>query len=157
MHAHERELLRELAQHVRQDARAHALVRAEAERRADAVGEPVEIVVGELDAADEGARVAVQELAGLGQIGRFAAARALDQLLADEPLERRHLVAHGRLRVAEPPCRARERALLRDGVERDEVPHRQRTHAIEFVHVPNRTRRGGAAATIGGRTRHCRV
>ena len=60
---------------------------------------------------------------------------ALDQLLADEPLERRHLMAHRRLRVAEPARRARERALLRDRLEGHEVAHGERADPIEFVHA----------------------
>ena len=44
-------------------------------------------------------------------------------------------MAHGRLRVAEPTRRAREGALLRDGLERHEMTHRERADAIEFVHA----------------------
>ena len=78
---------------MRQDARAHALVGAETERAANALGQPVEVVIGQLDPADQRLRVAAQHLPRVGQVRGLRAARTFDQLLADEPLERRHLMA----------------------------------------------------------------
>ena len=49
------------------------------------------------------------------------AAGALDELLADDPLERRDLLAHRRLRVAELEGGAPERARAGDGLERRQV------------------------------------
>jgi len=62
-----------------------------------------------------------QERARLRERHCARAAGALDERLADDLLERRDLLAHGGLRVAEALRRAAERALVRDRVERREV------------------------------------
>src|SRR4029453_1144199 len=49
--------------------------------------------------------------------------RGDDEPLADDPFERRDLLADRRLRVAELLGRLVERALLSDGFERGEMPH----------------------------------
>jgi hypothetical protein len=56
--------------------------------------------------------VGEQDLAGVGQLDRTRAAGADDQLLPDDALERRDLLADRRLHVAEPGGSAPERALL---------------------------------------------
>ena len=60
------------------------------------------------------------------------AAGPLDELLADDPLERGDLLADGRLRVAEPARRAAERALLRHRLQRGEVPQLDAEPTIRF-------------------------
>ena len=70
---------------------------------------------------DDRLRVPEEQLAGLGERDGPRTAGALDERLADDPLERRDLLADGRLRVAEPLRGAAERALARDRVERGEV------------------------------------
>jgi hypothetical protein len=70
--------------------------------------------------------VTEQHLAGLGQLDRAGAARALDQALADDPLERCDLLADRRLDVAQTRGGTAERALLGDGLERRQVPPRFR-------------------------------
>ena len=75
--------------------------------------ERAEVGLRGLQARDDRLRVAQQQLAGLGQRDRARAARPLDEPLADDPLERRDLLADRRLRVAEPLRGASERALVR--------------------------------------------
>ena len=60
------------------------------------------------------------------------AARALDEPLADDPLERRDLLADRRLRVAEPFRRAAERALVRERLQRCEVADLDAEPTIRF-------------------------
>jgi hypothetical protein len=76
--------------------------------------------------------VSQQQLAGLGQGDRARAARTLDQLLADDALQRRDLLADRRLRVAEALRRTAERAVLRDRLQRDEVTELEPEPAIRF-------------------------
>ena len=73
-----------------------------------------------------------QQLAGLGQRHGARAARPLDQLLADGALERGDLLADRRLRVAERLRRAAERAVLGDGLERDEMAQLDAEETISF-------------------------
>jgi hypothetical protein len=65
--------------------------------------------------------VAQEELPGLGQGHRSRPPRPLDELLADDALERRDLLAHGGLRVPELDRRAAERALGLDCVESSQM------------------------------------
>ena len=58
---------------------------------------------------------------GLRQRDRPRPAGPFDQLLADDALERRDLLADGGLRIPERDRRAAERALLRDGLERQQM------------------------------------
>ena len=60
---------------------------------------------------------AEQHLAGRGEHQRARAARAVDQALPDERLERRDLMADRRLDVAEPLGRPPERSLTRHRIE----------------------------------------
>ena len=57
--------------------------------------------LGGVELRDDRVGVAEQEAAGVGQVDGLGAARAVDELLADAPLEPRDLLAHRRLRVAE--------------------------------------------------------
>ncbi len=114
--------MREPAHHLGQDLRAPTLWKiADVERAGLAGRERREVGLGRLEAGDDRARVAEQQPAGLGQRDRPRAARALDQLLADDPLERRDLLADRRLGVAELDRGAPERALGLDGVERSQM------------------------------------
>jgi len=61
------------------------------------------------------------DLARLGQRDRSRTAGTLDELEADRALERGDLLRDGRLRVAQPLGRAREGALLGDGLQGGEV------------------------------------
>ena len=63
-----------------------------------------------------------QQRAGLCERHGAGAAGALDELLADDALERRDLLADRGLRVAEPGGRAAERALRGDRLQGGEVP-----------------------------------
>ena len=77
-------------------------------------------------------RVPEQQPAGLGQRDRPRAAGPLDQLLADDPLERRDLLADRRLRVAELDRGAAERALGLDGVERGQMAQLDSEPVVEL-------------------------
>ena len=65
--------------------------------------------------------VAQQQLAGLGQRDGPRAAGPLDQPVADGALQRRDLLRHRALRVAELGRRLRERLRPRDRVEGGQV------------------------------------
>ena len=62
-----------------------------------------------------------QHLAGVGQLDGAGSARADDELLSDDPLERRDLLADRRLHVAEPRGGTAKRALLGNSRERGQV------------------------------------
>ena len=62
-----------------------------------------------------------EDLARPRQTDGMRAARALDQLLADDALERRDLLADGRLRVPERGRGADERCLVRDRIEGEKM------------------------------------
>ncbi len=103
--------------HLREDLRPDALEDPHAERAGLACGEGREIGLGGLQARDDHACVAQQQLPGLGQRDRSRPPGPLDELLADDALERCDLLADRRLRVPELAGRAAERAL---GLERVE-------------------------------------
>ena len=65
--------------------------------------------------------MAEEELAGFGHRDGTRAAGALDELLADDPLERRDLLAHRRLGVAELERGTSEGARAGDGLERGKM------------------------------------
>ena len=65
--------------------------------------------------------MAEEQRAGLGERDGPRAAGPLDERLADDPLERRDLLADRRLRVSEPVGGASEGSLARDCVERGEM------------------------------------
>ena len=97
--------------------------RADAQRGGALAVERGEVGLRGAHARDQRVGVREQDLAGGRQRQRARAARALDQPLADQPLERGDLVADRRLDITEPRRGAPERAFARDRVERHEVPH----------------------------------
>ena len=76
--------------------------------------------------------MAEQQAAGLGHRDGPRPAGTLDELLADDPLERRDLLADRRLRVAEAARGAAERALLRKRLQRREMAQLDAEPAIGF-------------------------
>jgi hypothetical protein len=68
----------------------------------------------------------------LGHRDRARAARALDQPLADDALERRDLLRDRRLRVAEPGRGGAERALAGHRLQRGQVPQLHPEPTIRF-------------------------
>ena len=76
-----------------------------------------------VEPGDDRLGVPEEQLAGLGERDGSRSSRPLDERLADDLLERRDLLADGRLRVPEPLGGPSERALARDRVERSEVAH----------------------------------
>jgi hypothetical protein len=64
-----------------------------------------------------------EQLSGLGELDGPRTARPLDEGITDDLLERRDLLADGRLRISEPIRSASERPLARDCIERREVPN----------------------------------
>ena len=118
----------------RQDLGADAVIGAHAQL-AGAARRPrgeVRPCGGEL--VDDPPAVAQHDVAGGGQRDRARAARALHEPHADDPLEQRDLLADGRLRVAEGPGRAAERALAGDGIERREMTHLDAEPTIRISH-----------------------
>ena len=110
------------ARHQRgEDVLADALVDAHAERAGLAGPEGVHVRPGRREAGDDRLGVAEQELTRLGQRDLAGPSRALDELLADDPLEGRDLLADRRLRVAERDGGTTERRLTGDGLQRDQV------------------------------------
>ena len=91
--------------------------------------EALDGVAGGVDAGDDVAGVAEDELAERGQLDGSGAARAVEQRAADEALEGGDLLADGRLGVAEADRGPAERALGGDGVEGDEVAELEITEA----------------------------
>jgi hypothetical protein len=65
--------------------------------------------------------VAEQEEPGLGRLDSARAARPVEELLPDDALELRDLLADGRLRVAELARRTAERARPRDRFQRRQM------------------------------------
>ena len=115
-------VVEEPAQHLREDSRAGTLEAPDAERSDRARGEGVHVRLRGGDPGPDRVRVPEQHLAGLGQRHRLLASRPLDELLADDPLERGDLLADGGLRVAERGRGAAERRAGRDSLERSEMP-----------------------------------
>ena len=89
-----------------------------------AVGGGGELLVGELEALGDGVGVLEQDLALAGE--SKAAGLALEQPRADLALQCRDLVGDRRLGERELAGGARERALMRDGAERQ---HAARIHS----------------------------
>src|SRR5581483_1916330 len=111
----------EALQHLRQDLRADALEGADAERAGLAARERGEVGLRGLEARDDRLRVPQQPPPRLGQRHRPRSARALDEALADDPLERRDLLADRRLGVAELLGGTAEGALAGDRLEGGQV------------------------------------
>jgi hypothetical protein len=132
------------------DPDAHRLRDADAEHAGGPLGERREVGLRGVDAGDDRLGVAQHELAGGREPDRARSPRALDQPVADDPLERGYLLAHRRGHVAEPRRGASERPLARDGVERDEM--------AELDSVPGLHVRSLASAGVlhGARDRRCR-
>ena len=106
---------------LRQHPRADRLEGADAERARLAGAQRVQVGLRGLEARDDRVGVAQQQPPRLGQRDGPRAARPLDEPLADDPLERRDLLADRRLRVAEPLGGPAERALVRERLQRGEV------------------------------------
>ena len=104
-----------------EDVLADALVDADVERARQAAPERVHVRLRRREPRDDRLRVPEQELAGLGQRDLPRPAGPLDELLADDSLERGDLLADGRLGVAERGGSPAERHLTRDGLQRDQV------------------------------------
>ncbi len=98
-----------------------ALVDAHAERARLTGAEGVHVCPGRGEARDDRLGVSEQQLSRLGERHLARPPGALDELLADDPLEGRDLLADRRLGVAERDRRAAERRLTRDGLQRDQV------------------------------------
>ena len=113
---------RELAQEAREHPCAHALVRADAQRAGRALGERGHVGLGRLEARDDPGCVAEQELPGLRERDAAGAAGSLDELRADDALERLDLLADRGLRVAEPRGGAPERPFVGDRLEGSQMP-----------------------------------
>jgi len=106
---------------LRQQARADRLERADAQRAERAALQGGQVGLGRLQAGDDRLGVAQEQPARLGERDGSRAARALDEPLADDPLERLDLLADRGLRVAEPLGGASERPLFGERLERGEV------------------------------------
>src|SRR5205085_5802358 len=89
------------AHQVGEDALADALVDADAQDAALALRERAEVGLGGCEPGADRLGVAEQELAGFGQRHRPRPTRAVDEPRPDDALERRDLLAHGRLGVPE--------------------------------------------------------
>jgi len=85
-----------------------------------------------LEARDDRVRVAQEQVAGLGQRHGARAARALDELLADDLLEHLDLLADRRLRVPEPLRGAAEGAFRGDRLQGREMTKLYSEPAIRF-------------------------
>ncbi len=109
--------------HARQHAGSDRLIRPDAQHPGLARIERGDVGARGVEPGHDRLGMAQEQLAGLGERDGARAARALDQRLPDELLERRDLLAHGRLRIAQPVGGAPEGALACDRVERGEVPH----------------------------------
>jgi hypothetical protein len=84
-----------------EDARADALIGADPQRPGCAVRERPEVGLGRLEPGSDAGGVPEEEAPRLGCRDRLRPARPIDELRADDPLERRDLLADGRLRVPE--------------------------------------------------------
>ena len=111
----------EIAHEARQDARAHALVRADPQDAQGALAEGVEVGMRSLYAGQDRVGVGEQQAPSFGEVDAGLAARAFDQALADQILEGRDLLGHGGLGVAKLSGGAAEGAGVGDGLESDEV------------------------------------
>ena len=120
---HVRPLGAEPPEQLRQDADPDRLGDPDAEQRLASVGERRDVGLGDLEPPEDRARMHEHDLAGLGQRHRPPAARALDQPLPGDPLERGDLAADRRLHEAELLGRPPERSLAGDSVERRQMPN----------------------------------
>ena len=136
---HERDVhvgqrLGEAPDRARQDLGADAVVGAHAQLARAARRPGGEVRPRGRELVDDPPAVAQHDVARGRQRDRARAARALHEPHPDDPLEQRDLLADRRLRVAEGPGRAAERALARDGVERREVTYLDAEPTIRISH-----------------------
>jgi hypothetical protein len=127
-----RPLLDEAPHQVGEDVLADRLVDADAERAGLAAAERVHVRLRGREPGDDRLGVAKEQLAGLGQRDLARAARALDELLAHDPLQGGDLLADRRLCVAERGRGAAERRLTRDCLQRDQVAELDAEPTIRF-------------------------
>ena len=118
--------------HLGEHARADRLVRPDAQRSRLAGAQRGDVGARGVEPRDDRLGVAEQHLARIGERDGTRAAGPLDERLADDPLERRDLLADGGLRVAEPVGGATERPLARDRVEGREVADLDAEPLIRF-------------------------
>ena len=85
-----------------------------------------------VELGDDRIGVAEQEAARVGEVDGAGAARAVDELLADAPLEAGDLLAHRRLRVAELAGGGAERARAPDRLEGGQMAKLDAEKAITF-------------------------
>ncbi len=140
MHVHldARPLLAEAAQEGGEDAGADALEDPDAQRAGRALGERGHVGLRRVELRDDRVGVPEEQLAGLGERDRRGPAGPVDELLADDPLELRDLLADRRLRVAELARRAAERARPADRLERRQMADLDPEQSITFIHeCPN--------------------
>ena len=104
-----------------EEARADALVDADAQRSRGARGESGHVRAGRVEARDDCIRVAEQQEAGLGRLDAAGAAGPVEEPLPDDPLELRDLLADGRLGVAELTRGRAERARSGDRFQSGEM------------------------------------
>jgi hypothetical protein len=90
-------------------------------RPAPATFEGREVEMCELDEAEDRLRVLEQDLTGLGEGDGAPSFRALDEPVADPPLEQRDLLADRGLREAEPSRSRPERSFACDRAQRRQV------------------------------------
>ena len=90
----------------------------------------MQVCLSGLEPGDDRVGVAQEQVPCLGQRDRARAARALDELLADDPLERRDLLADRRLGVAQGVRGPAERRLAPDRGQRDQITQLQPGPAI---------------------------
>ena len=122
----------EAAHHLGQDLGADALERADVERPGLARGECGQVGLRRLEAGHDRLGMAEQDPAGLGQLDGARPAWALDEALADDPFERRDLLADGGLGVAELFGRAAEAALGRNRLQGGQMPQFDSEPSIRF-------------------------
>ena len=108
--------------HLGQHACPDALVGADAERAGLAGAQRRHVCPRRLEPRHDRLRVTQEQRAGLGHRDGTRATGPLDELLVDDPLERRDLLADGGLRVAELGGGATERASTGHRFEGGEVP-----------------------------------
>ena len=115
-----------------QQPRADGLERADAQRAGLSGLQRLQIGLCCLQPGDDRVGMTKEQSAGLGQRDGAGASGALDELLADDPLEGRDLLADRRLRVAEALGGPSEGALARDRLQGGQVPDLDPKPTIRF-------------------------
>ena len=119
--ADSRPLRAEAADESGEEVRADALEDADAQRSRLSFGERGHVGAGRVEPGHDRVGVAEQEEPRLGRLHLARAARAVEELLPDDALELRDLLAHRRLRVAELARRGAERPRPHDRLQRREM------------------------------------